>query len=119
MTFLATSMMQAEGTTAAPATAPTGADDRATTFQPTEGGAEQRSGQTLMVEAYAVIWTILMVWLVMLWRKQAGLNQKLDGLEAAIVRASSRAVPGGATAPSGKAATAPAAESKLGGQPSS
>jgi CcmD family protein len=101
--------------------APTAADDRATTFQPTEGGSEQRSGQTLMVEAYAVIWTILMVWLVMLWRRQASLNQKLDGLEEAIVRASSRAAPapagaaGGATRPA--AATAP--EGKLGGQPSS
>ena len=72
-----------------------------------------------MVEAYAVIWIILMVWLVMLWRKQAGLNRKLDGLEAAIERASSRAAPFGVTAAGGKAAPAPAAEGKLGGQPSS
>ena len=63
-------------------------DDRATTFQPVEGGGEQRSGGTLMVAAYSVIWTILMVWLVMMWRKQARLNERLDGLEGAIVAAS-------------------------------
>jgi CcmD family protein len=97
--------------------APTSADDRATTFQPTEGGSEQRSGQTLMVEAYAVIWTILMVWLVMLWRRQASLNQKIDGLEQAIVRSSSRAAPSAAAPQPAAAATAP--EGKLGGQPSS
>jgi|SRR5580658_248611 CcmD family protein len=91
-----------------------GANDRATSFQPTEGGAEQKNGQTLMVEAYAVIWTILMVWLVMLWRKQATLNQRLDGLESAIVKASSRPA---AEAPKPTAAKAPAG--KLGGQPSS
>jgi CcmD family protein len=67
-------------------------DDRATTFQPVEGGGEHRSGETLMVEAYAVIWTILMVWLVLLWRKQARLNLRLDGLEGAIAKASSRPV---------------------------
>jgi CcmD family protein len=93
--------------------APSAPSDRSTTFQPTEGGTETRSGQTLMVEAYAVIWTILMVWLVVLWRKQASLNQRLDGLESAIVKASSRA------ATEAEPAAAKAAASKLGGQPSS
>ncbi len=65
-------------------------DDRATSFQPVEGGGEHRSGTTLMVEAYAIIWTLLMVWLVLLWRKQTRLNQRLEGLEGAIERASSR-----------------------------
>jgi hypothetical protein len=31
-----------------------------------------------------------MVWLVLLWRKQARLNERLDGLERAIAKASSR-----------------------------
>jgi len=95
----------------------TAPDDRATSFQPTEGGAEQRNGQTLMVEAYAVIWTILMVWLVLLWRKQAALNQRLDGLEGAIDRASARVAPPAPAAAKATAKDAPA--SKLGGQPSS
>ncbi len=90
-------------------------DDRATTFQPVEGGSEQRSGETLMVAAYSVIWTLLMVWLVFLWRKQARLNDKLDGLEGAIVAASARA---GVSQPKPIAAKAEAPAGKLGGQPS-
>ena len=77
--------------TTSESTAPEG---RSTSFQPTEGGAEQRSGATLLVEAYALIWMILMVWLVLLWRKQAALNLRLDGLEGAIVRASAKAPEG-------------------------
>jgi CcmD family protein len=64
--------------------------DRSTTFQAVEGGTETHSGTTLMVEAYAVIWTILMVWLVMLWRKQSRLNERLEGLEQAIDRAAAK-----------------------------
>jgi CcmD family protein len=64
--------------------------DRSTAFQPVEGGTETHNGSTLMVEAYAVIWTILMVWLVLLWRKQNTINQRLDGLEQAIDRAAAK-----------------------------
>ena len=101
----------------------TAPDDRATSFQPTEGGAEQRSGATLLVEAYAVIWTLLMFWLVLLWRKQAALNLRLDGLEGAIIKASARG-PGGHSSqaqpsPAAKpASTEEAPAAKLGGQPS-
>jgi hypothetical protein len=64
------------------------ADDRATDFKPVEASSGERySGSTLLVEAYAAIWLILMLWLVLLWRKQASLNTRLDGLEAAIDRA--------------------------------
>lgn len=64
------------------------AEDRATDFKPVEGTAGERySGSTLLVEAYAAIWLILMLWLVLLWRKQASLTSRLDGLEAAIDRA--------------------------------
>jgi CcmD family protein len=89
-------------------------DDRATTFQPVEGGGEHRSGETLMVEAYAVIWTILMVWLVLLWRKQARLNERLDGLEGAIAKAASRPAREGPGEPIAKEA----APRKLGDQTS-
>ncbi len=64
--------------------------DRATTFQPVEGGNEQHSGSVLMVEAYAMIWTLLMVWLITMWRKQTRLNERLEGLEGAIAKACSR-----------------------------
>jgi CcmD family protein len=98
-------------------------DDRATTFQPTEGGPEQRSGATLLVEAYAIIWTLLMFWLVLLWRKQATLNARLDGLEEAIVKASARGPGGRSTVETPAVAEAPKPASsedtppgKLGGQ---
>ena len=34
-------------------------DDRATTFQSSEGARETRSGEVLLVEAYAVLWLLL------------------------------------------------------------
>lgn len=65
----------------------TTADDRATEFRAVEGGGEQRSGFTLMVEAYVVLWLILMAWLLLLWRKQKSLNTRLDDLERTIDKA--------------------------------
>jgi hypothetical protein len=68
--------------------APSSPDDRATSFQPVEGNpTEQHSGTTLLVEAYVVLWVILMTWLLLLWRKQKGLNARLDDLERAIDKA--------------------------------
>ena len=61
-------------------------DDRATEFTAVEGG-EHYSGGSLLVEAYAAIWLILMAWIFLLWRKQAALGQRLDGLERTIDRA--------------------------------
>lgn len=67
------------------------ADDRATTFTAVDGTGEHYDGYTLLVEAYAAIWLILMAWLLLLWRKQAGLTARITGLEAAIARAERRA----------------------------
>ena len=58
--------------------------DRSTEFKALENGGENRNGQTLMVEAYVVLWIILMAWIVLLWRKQGALNTRLDDLERAI-----------------------------------
>ena len=67
---------------------PSAADDRATEFQAVpETGRETYSGYTLMVEAYAAIWLILMAWLVLIWRKQAQLTARVEGLEGALARA--------------------------------
>ncbi len=64
------------------------ADDRATDFKAVEGETgEHFNGYTLMVEAYAAIWLILMAWLVFLWRKQADLTNRVAGLEGALARA--------------------------------
>ena len=85
-------MIQAAETQTAPAASGTKApDDRSTTFQPVEGGTEQHSGATLLIEAYAVLWIILMGWLVFQWRRQGALGARLDGLERAIDRASAKA----------------------------
>jgi CcmD family protein len=77
---------------------PSAPDDRATDFKAVEGSTgEHYNGYTLMVEAYAAIWLVLMVWLVFLWRKQADLSTRIDGLESAIARAERKM--GGATRP--------------------
>jgi hypothetical protein len=63
------------------------AGDRSTTFQASQGGTETRSGTLLMVEAYAVLWLLLLGWLVWLWRRQGALHARIDGLEKAMDRA--------------------------------
>ncbi|MBX3185638.1 MAG: CcmD family protein [Labilithrix sp.] len=67
------------------------ADDRATTYSAADDGGERYSGSVLVVEAYAAIWLIVAVWLFMLWRKQASLTERLDGLERALDRAAASA----------------------------
>jgi len=52
-----------------------------------ENGGEQYSGAKLMVGAYAAIWVVLMVWIFLLWKKQAALGDRLEGLERTIDRA--------------------------------
>jgi hypothetical protein len=61
--------------------------DRSTTFQPVEGGTEHRSGETLLVAAYAGLWALLLFWVVVQWTKQTALSRRLDDLEGAIARA--------------------------------
>lgn len=66
------------------------ADDRKAEFTAVPSGPgdqEQYSGSSLMVAAYVAIWVILMAWLLVLWRRQASIAARLDGLEAAIDRA--------------------------------
>jgi CcmD family protein len=69
-------------------------DSRATEFHAVEGGQEMRSGGQLVVEAYAIIWLLLLGWLVLVWRKQNALSARLGELEAAIARHDAAAVGG-------------------------
>jgi CcmD family protein len=62
-------------------------DDRSTEFKPLADTGESFNGYTLMVEAYAAIWVILFAWIFFLWRKQATLNARVQGLEEALDRA--------------------------------
>ena len=61
-----------------------------TTFQPVTSTGEQHSGTNLVVASYAFLWVLLMGWLVLMWRKQAMLHAKIDGLEKAIDRAAAK-----------------------------
>lgn len=69
---------------------PGAAGERAETFAAVEGG-EIYSGGALLVEAYGALWLILFAWVYLLWRKQAALGERLDGLEKAIDRAAAKA----------------------------
>lgn len=69
---------------------PTPASDRATEFTAVTETGEHFNGYTLLVEAYAALWLVLMAWLLVVWRKQASLSARVDGLESAVARAASR-----------------------------
>jgi hypothetical protein len=73
-------------------------------FQKVQNPGETRDGGMLMVEAYAVIWTILMIWLFSMWNKQRSLNERLDGLEKALDKAEARSKnqDGGSAASAGR-----------------
>ncbi|HEX3771151.1 MAG TPA: CcmD family protein [Polyangiaceae bacterium] len=79
-------MSQAEATSAQSGSSGGGnaPDDRATTFQAVKGEPEHYSGETLLVTAYAVLWVIVLAWVAMAWKKQAGLTRRLDDLERVI-----------------------------------
>jgi CcmD family protein len=44
------------------------------------------SGGTLLVEAYAAIWLILLGFLLVSWRRQGRIDQRVDELEKALAR---------------------------------
>jgi CcmD family protein len=72
-------------------TAPSPPPDRSTEFTAVDPNVEQFSGPTLVVEAYAAIWLILMGWIFFQWRRQATLAERLDDLERTIDRAAANA----------------------------
>jgi hypothetical protein len=59
---------------------------RSTEFQAVQGGAEMVSGGTLLVEAYCALWLILLAFLVVSWRRQGQIDQRVDELEKALAR---------------------------------
>jgi hypothetical protein len=73
--------------TAAPAPTGTTSDDRSTSFRPVEGGTEMQSGEKLLVEAYAAIWVILFALVLLSWRRQRGIDDRMATLAAAIEKA--------------------------------
>jgi hypothetical protein len=70
---------------AQPAAAPE-PGQRSTEFRAVEGGTEMVSGGTLLVEAYAALWLILLAFLLVSWRRQARIDARVDELEKAVAR---------------------------------
>lgn len=65
-------------------------DGRSTTFQAVQGEREHYSGETLLVSAYAVVWLVILAWVVAMWRKQGTLDSRLYDLERELDKASAR-----------------------------
>jgi CcmD family protein len=74
----------ARAPTPAPTSAAPSADDRSTAFRPVEGGTEMQSGEKLLVEAYAAIWIILFAFVLISWRRQRRIDERVASLEAAV-----------------------------------
>ena len=67
---------------------PSASAKRESSFQAVEGNpGESRSGEVLLVQAYAALWVILLVWIAILWKKQGALHERADRLERALDRA--------------------------------
>lgn len=79
--------------------APTGtsqsADDRSQSFRPVQGGQELQSGERLLVIAYMAIWLCVVVLVVLSFRKQSRLDERIGALEGALSRARSPKGEGG------------------------
>ncbi len=67
------------------------ADQRPTEFRAVEGGPEMASGATLLVEAYAAVWIVLMVLWVLSWRRQGRIDARISQLERALAGSRSAA----------------------------
>lgn len=92
---------QAAAPTAAPeAPTSTTAEERATAFRPVEA-RELRSGEVLLVEAYAAIWLIAFGLILLSWRRQRRLDDRIASLESALARARRAQGGGGAEVESG------------------
>ena len=64
------------------------------------------NGYVLMVTAYALIWVILMVWLLMMWQKSRSLAARLADLDLAIDRAAAKSASAASTAAAASTASA-------------
>jgi hypothetical protein len=76
-------MSFASGTAQTP---PSDPSQRGTEFRAVEGGTEMMSGGTLLVEAYAALWLILLGLLLISWRRQARIDARVAELERTMSR---------------------------------
>jgi CcmD family protein len=73
-----------ESVPGSPAVAPA---DRSTQFVAVEGGAETTSAEALLVAAYIVMWALLLGFVLLSWRRQQRIEQRVGELEKALVAA--------------------------------
>lgn len=67
-------------TTTAPA-------DRSTEFVAVEGGGDTTSAEALLVAAYIVMWALLLGFVLLGWRKQQRIEQRVVQLEKSLDKA--------------------------------
>jgi hypothetical protein len=60
--------------------------DRSTEFIAVQGGSESTSAEVLLVAAYLLMWAILLVFLLLTWRKQSRIETRLSELDAELRR---------------------------------
>jgi CcmD family protein len=59
-------------------------EGRSTEFRAVQGGPEMASGETLLVEAYAAVWLILLAFVFVSWRRQSRIDARISELERAL-----------------------------------
>jgi CcmD family protein len=79
-------MTNLQATTTAPA-------DRSTGFEPVQGGTDTVSAQGLLVAAYLIMWALLLLFLLLGWRRQQQLSRRISDLEKALDRAEGASSP--------------------------
>ncbi len=55
--------------------------DRSTEFVPVQGGSEGASAGTLLVAAYAVMWAVLLGFVLLTWRRLSATDRRLSELD--------------------------------------
>lgn len=58
-----------------------------TEFKPVEPGGETTSGATLLIEAYALMWLVVFVFILMSWRRLKAVDARIAELHKAIDKA--------------------------------
>jgi hypothetical protein len=84
---LAPALMTAQAQpTGTPAGQPTSPDQRAAEFTADTGGSETASAETLLIAAYMLMWAVLLGFLLMSWRRQRGIDDRIASLEGALTK---------------------------------
>lgn len=66
---------------------PTTPDERSAEFVAVKGGGEAASAEALLAGAYAVMWALLLGFLLLSWRRQRSIETRIVQLERALQRA--------------------------------